>query len=164
MKASKMKEKLVENEELAHLSKKLATIHTEAPITIGLEDLAYTGPNEEALLDVWQELGFKSLIEKSDFTVEETEQAQVHFTVVETITADLLKDTMALHLELENEHYHSCKAFGLALSDGEKTYYTSIDTVPNNEALKAWLEDETKKNTWLIVRRHIPCYNVLIFS
>lgn len=145
MKASKMKEKLVENEELAHLSKKLATIHTEAPITIGLEDLAYTGPNEEALLDVWQELGFKSLIEKSDFTVEETEQAQVHFTVVETITADLLKDTMALHLELENEHYHSCKAFGLALSDGEKTYYTSIDTVPNNEALKAWLEDETKK-------------------
>lgn len=145
MKASKMKEKLIENEELAHLSKKLATIHTEAPITIGLENLAYTGPNEEALLEVWQELGFKSLIEKSDFTVEEVEQAQVEFTAVESVTADMLKDTMAIHLELENEHYHSCQAFGIALSDGEKTYYTSIDTVLNNEALKAWLEDETKK-------------------
>lgn len=42
LKASKMKEKLVDNEEMAHLSKKLATIHTDAPITITLDDLAYS--------------------------------------------------------------------------------------------------------------------------
>lgn len=145
LKASKMKEKLVDNEEMAHLSKKLATIHTDAPLTITLDELAYSGPDEEALLDVWQELGFKSLIEKSDFEAVETEQAELVFENVQHITADMLKETMAIHLELENEHYHSCNALGLALSDGERTVYTAIDNVVENAELKAWLQDETKK-------------------
>lgn len=145
LKASKMKEKLVDNEELAYLSKKLATIHTDAPLTITLDDLAYTGPDEEALLDVWQELGFKSLIDKSDFEAVETEQAELVFENVQHITANMLKDTMAIHLELENEHYHSCNALGLALTDGERTVYTAIDHVADNAELKAWLQDETKK-------------------
>lgn len=145
LKTSKMKEKLVENEELAHLSKKLATIHTEVPITITLDELAYDGPNEEGLLEVWKELGFKSLIEKSDFEAEQTEQAELNYTIVESITADMLKDTMAVHLELENEHYHSCNAIGFALSDGETTIYSPIEAVFENAPLKAWLEDESKK-------------------
>ncbi|MER2115940.1 MAG: DNA polymerase I, partial [Solibacillus isronensis] len=104
-----------------------------------------SGPDEEALLDVWQELGFKSLIEKSDFEAVETEQAELVFENVQHITADMLKETMAIHLELENEHYHSCNALGLALSDGERTVYTAIDNVVENAELKAWLQDETKK-------------------
>lgn len=64
MKKSKMKEKLKANEEQAKMSKKLATIFTDAPIDISLEDLDYPGPNEEEVLQVWQELSFKSLIEK----------------------------------------------------------------------------------------------------
>lgn len=161
LKASKMKEKLVENEELAHLSKKLATIHTEVPITITLDELAYDGPNEEGLLEVWKELGFKSLIEKSDFEAEQTEQAELNYTIVESITADMLKDTMAVHLELENEHYHSCNAIGFALSDGETTMYSPIEAVFENSLLKAWLEDESKKKyiadskaTQAVLHRH----------
>ncbi|ATP41413.1 DNA polymerase I [Solibacillus sp. R5-41] len=145
MKASKMKEKLIENEELAHLSKKLVTIHTEAPIEVSLNELAYAGPNEEQLLEVWQELGFKSLIEKSDFESEEIEQDELQFSIVELVTEDMLQNTMAMHLELENEHYHSCEALGLALTDGIHTIFTSINNVVENSALKTWLEDATKK-------------------
>lgn len=145
LKASKMKEKLIENEELAHLSKKLATIYTEAPLTITLNDLSYEGPNEEQLLEVWKELGFKSLIDKSDFESEQTEQAELQFDVVESITEDMLQDVMAIHLEIENEHYHSCEALGFALTNGEKTIYAAIDIIGENEALKAWLEDDSKK-------------------
>lgn len=145
LKTSKMKEKLIDNEELAHLSKKLATIYTEVPLTIALNDLSYAGPNEEQLIEVWQELGFKSLIEKSDFETEEVEQAELDFVVVEAITANMLQDKMALHLEIENEHYHSCAALGLALSDGKQTIYANIEAVIDNEVLKAWLEDESKK-------------------
>lgn len=145
LKASKMKEKLIENEELAHLSKKLATIYTDAPLTITLNDLSYEGPNEEQLLEVWKELGFKSLIDKSDFESEQTEQAELQFDVVDSITEDMLQDVMAIHLEIENEHYHSCEALGFALTNGEKTIYATIDIIAENEALKAWLEDDSKK-------------------
>ncbi|MER2191048.1 MAG: DNA polymerase I [Solibacillus sp.] len=148
LKASKMKEKLIENEELAHLSKKLATILVEAPIDITLDELNYTGPNEEELLAVWQELGFKSLIEKSDFAEEVKEQAEIEVKMIE-ITANLLKDHMALHVELEDEHYHDCDGLGLALTDGERTIYTPVEALASNEALKMWLADETKQKSVL---------------
>ena len=145
MKASKMKEKLMANEASAHVSKKLATIFTEAPIDITLDDLAYAGPDEEALLAVWKELGFKSLIEKSDFAAEETAREALTFTIATAVDAAKLKDVMAVHVELENEHYHSCAAFGLALSDGVETTYYPIELVIGNEAFQAWFADEEKK-------------------
>ena len=144
LKASKMKEKLVANEEQAIMSKKLATIFTEAPIEITLDDLAYHGPNEEALMNVWQELGFKSLIEKSNFAVEEEERAPFDFKIVEDVKPEQLKDTMAVHVELEDEHYHTCQQLGLAFSDGKDTFYVPFEHVATSDTLRLWLEDATK--------------------
>ncbi|MBG9453584.1 DNA polymerase I [Lysinibacillus sphaericus] len=144
VKASKMKEKLVANEEQALMSKKLATIFTKAPIDITLSDLTYKGPNEEELISVWQELGFKSLLEKSDFTVPEEEQAPFDYEIVEEVTQEHLKDVMAVHLELEDEHYHTCQQLGIALTDGEKTMYVSFDVAAKSDVLRLWLEDATK--------------------
>ncbi|MGG2072777.1 DNA polymerase I [Lysinibacillus irui] len=144
LKASKMKEKLVANEEQAIMSKKLATIYTDAPITISLADLVYNGPNEEELMSVWRELGFKSLIEKSDFTVQEEEQAPFEYELVQEVKPEDLKDVMAVHVELENEHYHTCQQLGIALSDGTKTQYIPFDIAAKSDELRRWLEDATK--------------------
>ncbi len=145
LKASKMKEKLIENEQLAHLSKQLATIHTDAPIEITVDDLKYDGPNEEALLALWQEMGFKTLINKSDFKQEAKEQKEVTFEIVTDLQPSMLKDAMALHLELENERYHDCRALGLSLTDGVKTIFLPMNEVFENDVLKDWLADATKK-------------------
>lgn len=145
MKASKMKEKLVTNEEQAHMSKQLATIQTAAPITISLDDLAYPGPNEEAVISVWRELSFKSLIEKSDFEEEVQEQTPLDFTVVSEVNTNDLADTMAVHVELENEHYHTCDVLGIALTDGSTTIYLPFDVASKSDTLRSWLEDVSKK-------------------
>ncbi|GAB0169568.1 DNA polymerase I [Lysinibacillus sp. CTST325] len=144
VKASKMKEKLVANEEQALMSKKLATIFTEAPIDITLSDLVYNGPNEEELISVWRELGFKSLLEKSDFTVQEEEQAPFDYEIVQEVKQEHLKDVMAVHLELEDEHYHTCQQLGIALTDGAKTMYVPFDIAAKSDVLRLWLEDATK--------------------
>ncbi|AVK83928.1 DNA polymerase I [Lysinibacillus sp. B2A1] len=144
LKASKMKEKLVANEEQAIMSKKLATIFTDAPIEVALADLAYTGPNEEALMNVWRELGFKSLLEKSDFSVQEEEQAPFDYEIVQEVKPEHLKDVMAVHLELEDEHYHTCQQLGIALTDGAKPIYVPFDIVAKSDVLRLWLEDATK--------------------
>ncbi len=49
LKASKMKENLINDKDKAFLSKTLATINTQAPIEIGLDDLVYKGPQVETL-------------------------------------------------------------------------------------------------------------------
>lgn len=144
LKASKMKEKLVANEEQAIMSKKLATIFTDAPIEVALADLAYTGPNEEALMNVWRELSFKSLLEKSDFSVQEEEQAPFDYEIVQEVKPEHLKDVMAVHLELEDEHYHTCQQLGIALTDGAKPIYVPFDIVAKSDVLRLWLEDATK--------------------
>ena len=62
MKASKMKENLISDKEQAYLSKTLATIDTNAPIEIGLDDIIYTGPHLENLAKFYEEMGFKPWI------------------------------------------------------------------------------------------------------
>lgn len=145
MKASKMKEKLVDNEQQARMSKQLATIITEAPLTITLDDLDYPGPNEEGVLAVWRELSFKSLIEKSDFAVEAEAQSEFAFDIVDAVSVSDLVDCMAVHVEIADEHYHTADILGVALTDGERTIYAPFDVVLKSEALQIWLADASKK-------------------
>lgn len=59
MKKSKMKENLINDKEQAFLSKTLATINISAPITIGLDDIDYQGPDLDKLVPFYDEMGFK---------------------------------------------------------------------------------------------------------
>jgi DNA polymerase-1 len=57
----KQKELLQQYGEQALLSKKLATIVTDAPIRFNPDDLKYTGPDEKVLRPIFQELEFRSI-------------------------------------------------------------------------------------------------------
>ena len=46
------------------MSKRLATIDIDAPITVTIDDLTYAGPNMDNLVDIYKELKFKTLLEK----------------------------------------------------------------------------------------------------
>lgn len=141
----KMKEKLVANEDLAYISKQLATIERQAPVEVKLDDLGYEGPDQDELIRVWSELAFKSLLEKMDYTAEETVKEDLKFTVVTEIEPSILTDEMAVHLEMYDEHYHTCDLFGVALSDATDTYVIPMDVVKGSDILKTWLADPSKK-------------------
>ena len=70
-------------------------------------------------------------LDKSDFTVQEEEQAPLDYDLVQEVRPEDLKDVMAVHVELENEHYHTCQRLGIALSDGVKTQYIPFDKRQN---------------------------------
>ncbi|WKA56171.1 DNA polymerase I [Planococcus shixiaomingii] len=141
----KMKEKLVENEELAYISKKLATIERHAPIEISIDELGYSGPDHEELIKVWNELAFKSLLEKMDYTTEETEKIELEFNVLEAIEPSILEDEMAVHLEMYDEQYHTCDLLGVSLATESATYVISMEQIQNSDMFKAWLSDPSKK-------------------
>ncbi|WP_341201907.1 DNA polymerase I [Planomicrobium okeanokoites] len=141
----KMKEKLVANEDLAYISKQLATIERQAPVEVKLDDLGYEGPDQDELVRVWSELAFKSLLEKMDYTAEETVKEDLKFTVVTEIEPSILTDEMAVHLEMYDEHYHTCDLLGVALSDATDTYVIPMDVVKGSDILKTWLADPSKK-------------------
>lgn len=141
----KLKEKLAANEELAHISKKLATIEREAPIEVSINDLGYSGPDQDELIKVWNELAFKSLLEKSEYTQEETVKKDLEFEVLSEIDASILEDEMAIHLEMYDEQYHTCDLLGVSFATADKTYVATMETITSSEAFRAWFEDESKK-------------------
>lgn len=141
----KLREKLEANEEQAKMSKVLVTIETNAPITIGFKDLQYEGPNMEEVLNIWQELSFKSLLEKTTYTQKEVAQEDIVFEHLTEITSEHLSDEMAVHLELYDEQYHTADMLGLALVDEDKAYFIKVDDAFKSNDFREWLIDDTKK-------------------
>ncbi|MFC4409814.1 DNA polymerase I [Chungangia koreensis] len=141
----KLKENLETNHEQALMSKELATINTEAPIEISLQDISYAGPDEERLIEVWRELSFKTLLEKTDMTVKEQPKSEIEFEIVTELQKDMLKDRMAMHVELFGDNYHNADLLGISLSDEKKTIFINAETLKDCPDFHEWMKDETKK-------------------
>ena len=60
----KQREKIVENKDLAYLSKELGTINLEVPIKYSLDDLEVKEWNKEEVLKIFKELNFNKFIER----------------------------------------------------------------------------------------------------
>lgn len=67
--AAKLREKIEQNREQAILSKRLATIITNIPIEISLEDLKFQEANHEKLMDLFRTYEFNSLIPRINKTL-----------------------------------------------------------------------------------------------
>ncbi len=59
-----LREKLINNKELAFLSKKLVTIHVDVPVKINFHELKANTPDTPALIKYFSELEFRSLVNK----------------------------------------------------------------------------------------------------
>ncbi len=158
---AKLKEKLVANEEQAKMSKVLATIETNAPIAVSIEDIGYEGPNMDEVIAVWKELSFKTLLEKTEYVAEEQETTETTFVVLEQFEPSILTEEMAVLLEMFDEQYHTTDLLGVALSDGEKSYFLEGSEAFNSDEFCSWLADETKKKyvadskaTQAVCRKH----------
>ncbi len=60
----KLKDKLLQNKDLAFLSKKLVTILTDAPIDITADELEYKGIDKDKLIKIFNELEFKTTAQR----------------------------------------------------------------------------------------------------
>ena len=61
----KLKERVEQYGDQAILSKKLATIVTDVPVPYDEEQLAYKGPNKEALTPIFEEMEFKTMMARA---------------------------------------------------------------------------------------------------
>lgn len=145
LKKSKMKEHLVEDEEIARQCKTLATILQDAPLEISLDDIAYRGEQTEKLVAFYQQMGFKSFLAKMDLAPEEgaDDSAPVKYTelTADNLAAvDQLKDELSFYLEMPDANYHTSPFAGFVIGDGT-TWLVSRDTeLLKQDPLKKLLE------------------------
>lgn len=124
MKKSKMKEHLIEDHDLATRAKVLATIKRDAPLTVGLADLNYAGPDVDQLTEFYTEMGFQSFLKKLHVATDEPAKP-IDYTVLtrDNLTElDRFKDGKQLdfYLEMPTPNYHTSAFAGFAIgADGQ---------------------------------------------
>ncbi|MEG3293019.1 DNA polymerase I [Streptococcus suis] len=143
MKASKMKENLIADKEQAFLSRTLATIDTNAPIEIGLDDIVYQGPKVDELGQFYDDMGFKQLRAQLG-TTSSQEEAVLDFQIVTEISPAMLKQDQFFYFEILGENYHREDLVGLAWGDKEKIYVGGPELL-DSPVLRDFLEKQTIK-------------------
>ena len=145
----KLKEKLIENKDLAYLSKDLGTIFKEVPIEINLNELARKDFNKEQLYNLFLKLQFRNFIEKLGLNSVKNEiEAEAIDTKLE------IKNMSDLDMNVSEIAYYLSD--GLAVFDGQNTFYTNEVT---NELLKNIFESSAlkigfeEKETYLKLKR-----------
>ncbi|MET3558003.1 DNA polymerase-1 [Streptococcus rupicaprae] len=125
MKASKMKENLINDREQAFLSQTLATINTGSPIEIGLDDIKLGQPDLEHLSRFYDEMDFRQF--KAALGGAGREVVEVSYIEVTELTDDHFSEDMFVHLEILDDNYHTADMVGLAWGNDHQIY-VSTDT------------------------------------
>lgn len=143
MKASKMKENLIADKEQAFLSRTLATIDTQAPIEIGLDDIVYQGPRIEELGQFYDDMGFKQL--RAQLGTTNTQEEQVlDFQIVSEVSSAMFKKDQFFYFEILGENYHREEVVGLAWGDKDGIYVGGPELL-DSPVLKDFLEHQPIK-------------------
>ena len=143
MKASKMKENLIADKEKAFLSRTLATIDTQAPIEIGLDDIVYQGPRIEELGQFYDDMGFKQL--RAQLGTTNTQEEEVlDFQIVSEVSSAMFKKDQFFYFEILGENYHREEVVGLAWGDKDGIYVGGPELL-DSPVLKDFLEHQPIK-------------------
>ncbi|HFI0592379.1 TPA: DNA polymerase I [Streptococcus suis] len=143
MKASNMKENLIADKEQAFLSRTLATIDTQAPIEIGLDDIVYQGPRIEELGQFYDDMGFKQL--RAQLGTTNTQEEEVlDFQIVSEVSSAMFKKDQFFYFEILGENYHREEVVGLAWGDKDGIYVGGPELL-DSPVLKDFLEHQPIK-------------------
>lgn len=145
LKKSKMKESLINEKETAFLSKRLATIMLDTPLTIDVNDLAYNGPDIEKLIQFYKEMDFKSHLSKLDTTeydaANEEKREKVSYEMITEVTPDLFTDKMGLYLEMLTDNYHSSEIVSIGWGDENHIYVGAPEVILKSPHFREWVQN-----------------------
>ena len=125
------KQKLIDGKESAFMSKDIATIYNEVPVTYALEELKYDGPDVNGLREMYSDLEFYSFLK--DFKEEEKKEEKLEYKIIENIDDLKLKEKVSAYLEISETNYHNADIYGMSLYDGENAYYVPFEVLKENK-------------------------------
>ena len=147
----KQKENIINNKEMAELSRKLGEIDTQVPLEDTLEDIKLEEWDKPKVLELFEKLRFNRYIER--FQLREGTNStgsvlsqEVHFEIVEATDIPDLKGKLYYYLELkdnqDNEKIIKKDITGISIYNENKIYYIKSHEGFINK-LKQIFEDES---------------------
>ena len=123
--------KLIEGHESAYYSKDLVTIYREVPLDITFNDLVYKKEHTDELINIYNDLGFYSLLKKESITKENSnKELKVNIiNSLEEINNISIIKPLGIYLELDNTNYHHANIIGMSLYNEEVSAYIPYEVL-----------------------------------
>jgi DNA polymerase I len=161
----KTKEYILQDQEIAKMSKQLATIKCDVEMSVSLDDTYYKGYKIDELIRFFEQYDFHSFIKKLEKgrAAEETTiknsnyKKQTILNLINDISADDIgwNENCYIMIEAVGENYHLANILGIMLLMNEKAYYL-YGAALQSVKLKTYLEDATyEKKTFDYKRTHV---------
>ena len=125
--------KLIDGKEDAYYSKDLVTIYREVPLDITFDDLLYKGENADELIDIYNDLGFYSLLRKintSDIKKEKSREEE--FKIISDINDIKISEDTSIYLDTTIGNYHDAEILGISLYNSTLSCYIPYNIFKNN--------------------------------
>lgn len=148
----KLRENIESNSESARMSKQLATIFREVPLTHSLEDVVWKGYEAAELAVALRKLEFKSLVERLDLSGagESADPDNAQAATYDIVSVDQagwssllesLDNAEALLVEASGENPHQADGIGLAVAAGGSVFVIPYALLSGEDAKPfiAWL-------------------------
>ncbi len=128
-----MQIKLIDGREDAYYSKDLVTIYREVPLDITFDDLLYKGEKADELIDIYNDLGFYSLLRKINTSeVKKEEDRKEEFRVISDINDVKINEDTSIYLDTTIGNYNDAEILGIALYNSTLSCYIPYDIFKDN--------------------------------
>ncbi|MGH7182121.1 MAG: DNA polymerase, partial [Nitrospiraceae bacterium] len=147
----RIKALLIEQAENARLSRRLATIQLDSPVTFDPTTYQIKPPHQDQLTDLLRELGFTSLLKsfQPSFKPAETKEIQIELIQDEPSAEKFVESlpkgsALGLQCLLSAGPNLQGELLGIALSTGDKTAFIPLDVRTYMRPITALLHDPTR--------------------
>ena len=125
----KTQEKLINDKDMAYVSKEIATIYKEVPIDNDLTKYEYSYVHSNELNELLKDLEFYSLIKDVDSSNSNIIEEDVKFIDVKSINDIEVVDEYSFYIECDSDNYHYANILGMSLSTKSNNYYINKDLI-----------------------------------
>lgn len=137
----KMGEKIRENIDVGLQSKMIATILTDVPIDIKVEDYEYKGYDFEKLKTFYQKYDMNSLLKKISLETQPIQNMEFKYEIVEKMP-EIKKDSAILGA-IYDQNYHKSIVLGYALYNDSQSYFIPFENALNDKEFLSYLSNPT---------------------
>ena len=132
----KVGEAIKADQEMGRLSRDLAIIKTDVPLSFGVKDTIYGGYDFASISEFCQKYGLKQFMSKLVQKWKKQDLTQMEIDVKKVSSLSTIKDAseIGIALDYEDDNYSLGLIYGMAFTNKKETYYISLDDLKKDQA------------------------------
>lgn len=123
MPKNKLREKIEDNQQLAVMSKRLATINTNAPVDFNMEEYRLIEPDYDRLIEIYTKLEFNSFLKRLKIPEKKTEINYIQRVVSSAEDISAIKGEITLKVLSDGNHKDTPVIYGIGCLCDNVCYY-----------------------------------------